>query len=172
MLVLLTALTPPHREIYFLKPAKGTVSAKMYSNKSLEQTLPMCKKHILFLHALTGCDTTSAFYKKGKNKFAKLFENRTDLQDAAIIFTDENADVTNILQSGILCILALYGAPKNQENINNFRYQSFLKATSKNTSVNLASLIPTLDASLEHIKRVYLQVQLWMGHDELPKEWG
>ena len=35
VLLLLTALIPPHREIYFLKPAKGTVSAKIYSNKSL-----------------------------------------------------------------------------------------------------------------------------------------
>ena len=63
----------------------------------------MCKKHILFLHALTGCDTTSAFYKKGKNKFPKLFESRIDLQNAAFIFTDENADVADVLQSGILC---------------------------------------------------------------------
>ena len=47
VLVLLTALTPPHREMYFFKPAKGTISTKIYSNKNLKETLPMCKEYIL-----------------------------------------------------------------------------------------------------------------------------
>lgn len=72
VLVLLTALTPNDREIYFRKPAKGKVLQKVFSSMSLEKTSPMCKKHIPFLHAFTGCDTTSAFYNRGKNKFVEI----------------------------------------------------------------------------------------------------
>lgn len=172
VLVLLTALTPTNREIYFLKPARGQTSKQVYSNKSLEKTLPISKEHVLFLHAFTGCDTTSAFYNKGKNNFAKLIEKRKDLQEAAEVFRNSSADIINIFQSGILCILALYGAPPTINNLNQFRYQSFIKATSKNSCVNLASLVPTHDAAMEHIKRVYLQVQLWLGQSISPKNWG
>ncbi|GFW52171.1 uncharacterized protein TNCV_2426181 [Trichonephila clavipes] len=78
VLVILTALVNEDREIYFLKPSKGKVQQKIFSSRSLKETLPKCKEHILFLHAFTGCDnTTSAFFNKGKIKFAKNFENAT-----------------------------------------------------------------------------------------------
>ncbi|GFY43527.1 uncharacterized protein TNIN_8611 [Trichonephila inaurata madagascariensis] len=42
VLVLLTALSPTDREIYFLKPSKGKIPQKTYSLKSLEKILPKC----------------------------------------------------------------------------------------------------------------------------------
>ncbi|KAK4875291.1 hypothetical protein RN001_011713 [Aquatica leii] len=56
VLVLLTALSPTDREIYFQNPGKGKVPQKVYSSNSLETILPKCKQHILFLYAFTGCD--------------------------------------------------------------------------------------------------------------------
>lgn len=63
VLVILTALVDEDREIYFLKPSRGKVQQKIFSSKSLENSFPKCKEHILFLHAFTGCDTTSTFFK-------------------------------------------------------------------------------------------------------------
>lgn len=54
LLVLLTARTPTKSEIY--------------SSKSLS-AFAKCQNHILFLHAITGCDTTSAFFRRGKTIF-------------------------------------------------------------------------------------------------------
>jgi len=44
------------------------------------------KDHILFLHAFSGCDTTSALFNKGKTATLKLLEKRQDLQVAAQVF--------------------------------------------------------------------------------------
>lgn len=65
----------PQNIIYFRKPGKGKVQSKMYSSKSLA-SYPKCQAYILFLHAMTGCDTTSALYNKGKLKIFKLFEKK------------------------------------------------------------------------------------------------
>jgi len=56
--------------IYFLKPGKGQTETKMYSSQSLT-SYSKCQAHILFLHAITGCDTTSALYQRGKTKVFK-----------------------------------------------------------------------------------------------------
>uniref|UniRef100_A0A034WHZ1 Uncharacterized protein n=1 Tax=Bactrocera dorsalis TaxID=27457 RepID=A0A034WHZ1_BACDO len=52
ILVLLTALSPPDREIYFRKPSKGKIPQRAHSSKTLEKILPKCKEHILFLGAI------------------------------------------------------------------------------------------------------------------------
>jgi hypothetical protein len=56
--------------VYFLKPGKGNISLKIYSPMSaVDRTVA---KHILFLHAMRGCNTTSALYNQGKVKFLKI----------------------------------------------------------------------------------------------------
>ncbi|KAL4702881.1 hypothetical protein ACJJTC_005792 [Scirpophaga incertulas] len=172
VLVILTALANESREIYFLKPSRGKVKQKIFSSKSLEKSLPKCKEHILFLHSLTGCDTTSAFFNKGKITFAKNFEKHHDLHEFAKIFKNKNEDFNNIFQAGVACILALYGAPAKIKDLNTLRYNFFIKATTKNTSVILSSLPPTTDAAIEHLKRVYLQTQIWLGNDINIGDWG
>ncbi|KAL4710241.1 hypothetical protein ACJJTC_005414, partial [Scirpophaga incertulas] len=172
VLVILTALANESREIYFLKPSRDKVKQKIFSSKSLEKSLPKCKEHILFLHSLTGCDTTSAFFNKGKIKFAKNFEKHHDLHEFAKIFKNKNEDFNNIFQAGVACILALYGAPAKIKDLNTLRYNFFIKATTKNTSVILSSLPPTTDAAIEHLKRVYLQTQIWLGNDINIGDWG
>lgn len=172
VLVILTALVKEDREIFFLKPSRGKIQQKIFSSKSLEKSLPKCKEHILFLHALTGCDTTSAFFNKGKNKFAKNFEKRLDLHESAKVFKNANENSNNIFQAGVTCILGLYGAPAKIKDLNMLRFNSFIKATAKNTSVILSSLPPTTDAAFEHLKRVYLQIQIWLGNDLDIENWG
>ncbi|KAF2894019.1 hypothetical protein ILUMI_12151 [Ignelater luminosus] len=147
VLVLLTALSPIDREIYFQKPAKGKIPQKLYSSKCLETVLPKCKQHILFLHSFTGCDTTSAFFQRGKNVFAKNLEKRPDLQNAAAVFKNECKDANDIFNAGVTCALALYAAPQKIQDLNTLWYNSFVKATAKNSYVKLPSLSPTADAA-------------------------
>ncbi len=44
----------------------------LYSIKQLQQALGTTRRHILFIHAVTGCDTTSALYGQGKWKALRL----------------------------------------------------------------------------------------------------
>ncbi|GBN48104.1 hypothetical protein AVEN_204062-1 [Araneus ventricosus] len=68
LLIILTARTPTDRIIYFLKPGKAQIETKMYSSQSLT-SYPKCQAHILFLHAITGYDTTSAFFKRDEDAY-------------------------------------------------------------------------------------------------------
>lgn len=47
------------------------------------------------------------------------------------------------------------------------RYEFFIKAATKNSAVKLSYLVPTVNALDEHIKRVYLQIQMWLGNKEI-----
>ncbi|GFV98434.1 uncharacterized protein TNCV_623931 [Trichonephila clavipes] len=78
----------------------------------------------------------------------------------------------NIFQVGVTCILGLYGASAKIKDLNTLRYNSFVKATAKNASVLVSSLPPTTDAAFEHLKRVYLQIQIWLGNDVDIDNWG
>ncbi|GBN80368.1 hypothetical protein AVEN_190500-1 [Araneus ventricosus] len=59
LIVILIASAPPESDIYFMKPGKGKVEAKIFSTRNLQKELPFAQT-ILLLHAFSGCDTTSA----------------------------------------------------------------------------------------------------------------
>lgn len=172
VLVILTALAPAEREIFFLKLGKGKEARKVYSSKSLDH-MPFCKKNVLFLHAISGCDTTSCFYFKGKNSIFKSFEKASsEVKNAVEIFKQKNQSVESISENGISCILQMYNAGKKIKCLNELRHVIFLKNIVKEKAVNLASLPPTNDAAAQHCFRVYLQVQKWLSNDLLPEQWG
>lgn len=168
-LIILTARTPTNKTIYFLKPGKAQTPTKIYSSQSLN-SYSKCKDHILFLHAITGCDTTSEFYQRGKTKVLKLFEKCHDLVNIAEVFrnTDSSSDI--ILINGIHFMLAMYGALKIIDSIDRFRYLSFLKNTRSNRRVNLSCLPPTTAAAYQHLYRVYYQVQVWLDNELNPED--
>ncbi|CAH1106702.1 unnamed protein product [Psylliodes chrysocephalus] len=109
LLVLLTALAPNSREIFFHKPAKGKQVQQHYSSKSLDYS-PCLKEHVLLLHAISGCDTTSSFYGKGKTKLLDLVLQSPTLQEAAATFKQPNANIQEIYSSDVKLILACYSA--------------------------------------------------------------
>ncbi|GBN79778.1 hypothetical protein AVEN_100264-1 [Araneus ventricosus] len=77
LLVLLTALTPDSMDILMLKEGKGRIKDRFYSSKDLRNSnlVIECKNSIHFLHAISGCDTTSGFYGKGKLQAVQLFNH-------------------------------------------------------------------------------------------------
>jgi len=66
ILILLTALGTSTKNIYLQKSGRGSGPSVLYSPSSC--SFP--PKDILFLHAVSGCDTTSAPYGLGKIKSA------------------------------------------------------------------------------------------------------
>ncbi|GBN52202.1 hypothetical protein AVEN_107879-1, partial [Araneus ventricosus] len=70
LLVLLNALTPAYMDILMLKEGKDKIKYRFYSSKNLRNSnlVIECKKPILFLHAISGCDTTSVFYGMEKRQ--------------------------------------------------------------------------------------------------------
>ncbi|GBO38818.1 hypothetical protein AVEN_274190-1 [Araneus ventricosus] len=171
LLIIPTARTPTDRIIYFLKPGKAQIETKMYLSQSFT-SYPKCQAHILFLHAITGYDTTSAFFKRGKTKVLKFFENRHDLIDCAEVFTNIGSSPDIILTNEIRFVLAVYGAPKKIDFIDKYRYLSFVKNTRNNKHVQLSCLPPTSAAAYQHLCPVDYQVQVWLGNELDPENWG
>ena len=80
LLVILTQHAPINT-VYFLKPGKENVNDCIYGSNSFKYL--KVKKLIGFLHAFTGCDTTSGFFKQGENKLIKTFSNDVVQQQKA-----------------------------------------------------------------------------------------
>lgn len=169
LLVLLTALAPDEREIFLVKPKHGKIEKKVYSSKQLQES--GLKNSILFLHAFSGCDTTSALYKRGKTRCSKIFQQRQDLHDISGVFTNHNSTHEAIAEAGTRFFLGLYGANIKETNLNLHRYNSFVRSVT-NIKPDISSLPPTAGAAKQHSFRVYHQVQLWLGNELPPELWG
>lgn len=87
LLVILTARALVTQEIVFLKPDKTNVERKLYSSRSFDQN-HFIRKQILFLYAFafSKCDTTSAYFHKGKSSASKLMIKRENLRLANMVY--------------------------------------------------------------------------------------
>lgn len=80
---------------------------KLYSSRSFNQH-HLIRNQILFLHAFSGCDTTSALSHKGKSSPLKLITKRKDLRLATQIFNSQNVLREKLIENGIKYMLGIY----------------------------------------------------------------
>ncbi|KAG5880066.1 hypothetical protein JTB14_034697 [Gonioctena quinquepunctata] len=112
LLVILTG--PCQREnVFFLKPEKGNVSPITYSPVHALQN-KFIEEHIMFLHAMSGCDTTSAPYKPGKLKFVKTLTKNPNLADVVGVFKNPEVTPESIAAAGERFLVNVYGYTVNQ----------------------------------------------------------
>jgi hypothetical protein len=175
LVVLLIALASPKREILLLKPGTSKVETKVYSSACLQRALPNVYRHMLFVHAMSGCDTTSAPYKKGKKKVLALLEEDQKLRSVVDVFNNCDASPDAISSAGEIFMLALYAAGKGVASLDEQRYFMYHTTVAKqglNSNFQLASLPPTSAAAKQHSFRVFHQIQLWRGVRLHEMEWG
>lgn len=123
---------------------------------------------LLFIHAMTGCDTTSRPYGIGKVSSLKKSDS---LHSAAQIFMEQNKSVDEIDEAGSSALMILYGI--KDESIDVARVARFnQKVVTASSYIPPERLPPTEDATRYHSRRVYHQVQTWLGNVMAPTEWG
>lgn len=166
--VLLIAFTPPTQDIMLLKPGRGKTKTMVLSTQEMQR---QGFEHILFLHSFTGCDTTSATFRRSKVGFSKLYLKSEIIKEAAVIFYGPSSTYSEVEKAGKMCFLKWYGAPAKVTSLNQFRFQSFLRSVA-NIKPDFNSLPPTENAAKQHSRRTYHQVQLWLGNELPPQEWG
>lgn len=170
LLIILSMLPDQYNNIYFLKPSSGKVLEKLFNLNSYE--LPQYRLLLGFIHAFSGCDTTSAFFRIGKTTFTKFVLKNMDILHKYIeVFLKDNASDEEIGTASEFIVALLYGAKPNDTSLFKCRYISFVKQ-SKNTRFQLSLLPPTAESAKLHGKRVYLQMQQWRGRNLNPLEWG
>ena len=128
----------------------------------------------LALHALSGCDTTSRTYGKGKDKFYNVDKENTRYWEAVDMFYDAEADKESITAAGEIVFLTVFDADDSISTLDLLRAKHYEGKTGKATAlVKAQSLPPTSDAASFHALRAYLQTQVWMGNTSLdPTNFG
>lgn len=161
--------------MFMLRPGTSVRPRKVSNIHKVQETFSNLADVVLVLHAVTGCDTTSSFFKKGKKSAIHVLNSCITLKNDLKIFYDPNASSESITDAGEKFILKLYGAPKNIKNLNEYRYIYYKKLVGKQQlrdNFELASLPPTKHSADLHSKRVFCQVQQWLGNNLTPTEWG
>ena len=162
--------------VYFKSEAKKT----MWKVQDLIANAgELLTSHILFIHAWSGCDTTSATFGQGKTFLLKKFHGKgfKELQHTSSIFSESQITPEDVGKAGSRVFVNLYGG-KNGQSLNNLRYYKYMDAVASNSaSLDPQKLPPTERAAYYHSLRVHLQIIVWKkllnGHDDLnPQEWG
>ncbi|GBO28219.1 hypothetical protein AVEN_42164-1 [Araneus ventricosus] len=124
---------------------------------------------ILFIHAFSGCDTTTALFSHGKTKFCSLLEKNRDLEEKIQVFFNFEVTIDQMTKAGKTFLILLYGGnPRTSAcDLNHLRYTLFTKSATKARST-LARLPPSVDAARFHALRSYLQIQKCLGHEKNP----
>ena len=75
---------------------------------------PFTCKHILFLHALLSCNTTSRLFGIGKGDVLKKFKVNTRLQQSANVFDSVASTPSEVESAGEKALVAMYNGKKNE----------------------------------------------------------
>ena len=138
---------------------------EVYNIIKIKCELPsQVSKHILVLHAASGCDTVSAIYGIGKSTAFKVFDCDIDLYFLNK-FQEEHASNDDIKVAGESLLLHFFKS-KKCKSLDRLRYLSYMKKIAKKSltsNFELESLPPTSGAAKYHSFRVYLTVQPWLG---------
>ena len=151
-------------------------SFKVYDINRLKDILghDLCSQ-LLFIHAMTGCDTTSRIFGVGKKSaFQKLVKGDPVLQSCANAFTIPNQTTQIIEDLGCQVMSFLFGG-KHAHSLDTMRYNILCKkVVSSSSFVTPERLPPTESATKLHCCRVYYQIMVWMGMEEGmdPMKWG
>ena len=176
LLVLLCFHAKPNSfDLYFRSEGKQTTKKRRIWNiKWLQQALgPDTCQLLPFVHAISGCDTTSRLFGIGKGVPLKKLKSNPDFKQQAEIFSRESTR-DDIMSAGEKALSCLYGGSR-KEGLDELRYRRFReKIATRTSAVQVHTLPPPAAAAGYHSARVYFQVQEWMdkGSNFNPEEWG
>lgn len=163
------------KELYF-RSDKDKGKPTVYNIRVLRSLLgdKVCTD-LLFVHAFTGCDTTSRIFGVGKKSvFQKVIKGDSVLRNCSRVFCAPNAEQVDIENAGCKAMVSLFNGTIS-DSLASLRYSYLCKkvATSK-TFVTPERLPPTSSATKYHSLRSYLQIMEWMGRSVNmdPEKWG
>ena len=121
--------------------------------------------NILFLHAISGCDTTSRPFGIGKSAPLKKFCDFSYYREQARKFDAVDTCADDAVKAGENALVAMYGG-RQGESLDSLRHRKYHeKVCTKGRQVEPQNLPPTSGAARFHSMRVFLQVKQWQGED-------
>ena len=96
---------PTMNDIYLLQSRSNCIRSISLSQPDIREIKP----HLLFVHAWSGCDTTSAIYGKGKCTIVKLLKSSPKLQHYSNVITNPSSTHDEVGEASIAAMKLLYG---------------------------------------------------------------
>ena len=126
--------------------------------RALQESLgqEMCQS-ILFAHAISGCDTTSAMFGLGKLKAFKILQQTPGWRTQVSIFGDLAAPHSEIGKIGEQFVISLYAGKTKLDSLDELRHHQFISPK----YMPLERMAPTSRANYFHCLRVHHQVSTW-----------
>lgn len=132
-------------------------------------------EQILAIHAVSGCDSTSALYGQGKGSVWKKVTGSQQFRPLTDVINACDASHESVVAAGLQFLVLLYGGRK-YDSLNSLRYARYMDLTASSTvPLRPERLPPTENAARFHIYRVHFQVVQWktlMNTDLKPEDWG
>jgi len=166
-------------DIYFVCETKRGKAGKMTGGKCISISAVQEKigrdacDDILVIHALGGCDTTSAIFGHGKGTIFNKITRERSLHVHCMNLQSVTASEKLVCTSGIQLLIALYGG-KDSGELASLRYAAYCN-TSLSHRFQPERLPPAKNAARMHVMRVHVQVVVWGTLDEtdlIPTDWG
>ena len=167
--------SPGYADIYLRdgrsETERGILISEAYAQLSINQV-----RYLPFIHAWSGCDTTSAIYGHGKLSFFKKFERSTlhkDLDKLVQIFVEDGHSPEEVDTVGKRLMALVYG--DESAELTRLRYTRYQAMIVQKATIDPRRLPPTANAARQHSRRVYLQTSRWRHMDDNlmdPREWG
>ncbi|KAF4529942.1 hypothetical protein B566_EDAN016853 [Ephemera danica] len=161
--------------IHVLHPSGNKKCEEVYNIRCVQDYFKDAKNTILFAHAVSGCDTTSAIFGKGKITSLNLLMSDEDLRATVQVFYQQQSSYDVILSAGLKFLFKLYGSKDDVNDLNLLRFYMYHRKSAVQPAhrmFSLARLPPTDDSAAQHIYRTYYQVQTWLGQSLSPLDWG
>ena len=112
------------------------------------------------LHALTGCDSTSAFSHLGKPRWLKMIKDHPEILDKVKLIGQHPSIIPeDAVEACTKLVCLMYNSKKT--DLNAVRYELFSKK-----KLSSDKLPPTMDAFTHHLKRVNYQSFIWLHAHE------
>jgi len=162
LVLLLHYAYPGAEELYYRSDKTQTI--KVYDINRIKAILgqDLCSQ-LLFIHAFTGCDTTSRIFGIGKKSaFQKLVKGDPVIASSAKAFIDQNQSQQVIEDLGSKAMAVMFGG-NGMDLLASMRYNIFVKKiTSASSFVTPERLPPTASSTKFHCLRTYYQIMVWL----------
>ncbi len=109
------------------------------------------------VHALSGCDSTSAFSGVGKRKWISCVADHPHLINGMKQLGQHASNISEEAVESSIALTSLVYNRKKMANLNQLRYELFCSK-----KANSEKLPPTMDAFMQHLKRVNYQSFIWL----------
>jgi hypothetical protein len=178
LLILLLHYSRTDKEIIYFRSDtnKQSKETRVYNINLLKEILgqDVCNE-LLFVHAYSGCDSTSRIFGIGKKSaFQKLVKSDPVMKSCASEFILPNKSQEEISNLGEDLMVDLFGGKFN-DTLSSLHHIIFTKkVATAQAFITSDRLPPTSPAARFHSQRVYFQTMIWMGmaNDMNPTGWG